>query len=98
MFLEKGILKIYRKFTGEHPRLSVISVKLQSNLICCKIFSTLRKTNDTSLFKKPRKNDSIYNMVPFVLIDKSSTKFALMVCVTVLLEHQITLLESNNRY
>ena len=29
--LEKGVLKIYSKFTGEHPYWSVISIKLQSN-------------------------------------------------------------------
>ena len=33
MFLEKGVLKICRKFTGEHPCRSVISIKLQSNFI-----------------------------------------------------------------
>ena len=31
MFLVKGVLKIYSKFTGEHPCRSVISIKLQSN-------------------------------------------------------------------
>ena len=33
VFLAKGILKIYSKFTGEHPCRSVISIKLQSNFI-----------------------------------------------------------------
>ena len=32
VFLEKGGLKIYRKFTGEHPCHSAISMKLQSKL------------------------------------------------------------------
>ena len=31
VFLEKGILKICSKFTGEHPCRSVISIQLQSN-------------------------------------------------------------------
>ena len=31
--LGKGVLKICSKFTGEHPCLSVISIKLQSNVI-----------------------------------------------------------------
>ena len=31
VFLEKGVLKICSKFTGEHPCLSAISTKLQSN-------------------------------------------------------------------
>ena len=33
MFLVKGVVKIWSKFTGEHPCRSVISIKLQSNFI-----------------------------------------------------------------
>ena len=33
VFLGKCVLKMCSKFTGEHPRRSVISVKLQSNFI-----------------------------------------------------------------
>ena len=33
MFLEKGVLKLCSKFTGEHPCRSAISKKLQSNFI-----------------------------------------------------------------
>ena len=33
VFLGKSILKIWSKFTGEHPCRSVISIKLQSNFI-----------------------------------------------------------------
>ena len=33
LFLRKGVLKIYSKFTGEHPCRSAISIKLQSNFI-----------------------------------------------------------------
>ena len=33
VFLEKGVLKICSKFTGEHPCRSEISIKLQSNFI-----------------------------------------------------------------
>ena len=33
MFLEKGVLKICSKFTGEHPSWNVISIKLLSNFI-----------------------------------------------------------------
>ena len=31
VFLGKGVLKICRKFTGEHPCRSAVSIKLQSN-------------------------------------------------------------------
>ena len=33
MFLRKDVLKICRKFTGEHPCRSVNAMKLQSNFI-----------------------------------------------------------------
>ena len=33
VFIEKSVLKICSKFTGEHPCQSVISIKLQSNFI-----------------------------------------------------------------
>ena len=33
MFLQKGVLKICSKFTGEHPCRSAISIKLQSKFI-----------------------------------------------------------------
>ena len=33
VFLEKGVLKICSKFTGEHPCRSAISMKLQSKFI-----------------------------------------------------------------
>ena len=33
VFLGKGVLKIYSKFTAEHPCRSVITIKLQSNFI-----------------------------------------------------------------
>ena len=33
VFLRKGALKIYSKFSGEHPCRSVISIKLHSNFI-----------------------------------------------------------------
>ena len=33
VFLVKGVLKIYNKFTGEHPRRSAISIKLLCNFI-----------------------------------------------------------------
>ena len=32
VYLRKGVLKIYSKFTGEHPSRSAISIKLQSIL------------------------------------------------------------------
>ena len=40
MFLKKGVLKIYSKFTGEHPSRSVISIKLLSHVNLLHIFRT----------------------------------------------------------
>ena len=34
LFLRKGVLKIYSKFTGEHPCRSTISIKLLCKLLC----------------------------------------------------------------
>ena len=34
VFLRKSVLETYRKFTGEHPCRSVISIKLVCNLLC----------------------------------------------------------------
>ena len=43
VFLRKGVLKICSRFTGEHPRRSVISIKLLClNLLCNFIEITLR--------------------------------------------------------
>ena len=33
VFLRKGVLKIYSKFTGEHPSISVILIKLLCNFV-----------------------------------------------------------------
>ena len=44
VFFRKGVLKIYSKFTGEHPSRSAISIKLLCNFIeialrhgCCPV-------------------------------------------------------------
>ena len=52
MFLGKGVLEIYSKFTGEHPCQSAISIKLQSNfteiilrhMFSCKFATYFRTT------------------------------------------------------
>ena len=42
VFLRKGVLEIYRKFTREHPYRNVTSIKLLCNLLCIFIEITLR--------------------------------------------------------
>ena len=63
VFLVKGILKIYSKFTGEHPCRSVISIKLtsawSSPLTSLHIFRTLFSKNTSEwllLNYKSRRN------------------------------------------
>ena len=42
VFLGKGVLKIFNKFTGEHPCRSVISIKLR----CNRMTQTLHEKNN----------------------------------------------------
>ena len=53
VFLGKGILKIYSKFTGEHPYWSVISIKLQSNFIEITLWHGCSPVNYLHIFRTP---------------------------------------------
>ena len=53
VFLRKGILKICRKFTGEHPCRSVISIKLQSNFIKIALRHRCSPVNLLQIFRTP---------------------------------------------
>ena len=57
VFLGKGTLKIYSKFTGEHPYWSAISIKLESNFIEITFRHRCSPVNFLQIFKTPfRKN------------------------------------------
>ena len=53
VFLGKGVLKIYSKFTGKHPCRSAISTKLQSNFIEITLRDGCSPVNLLHFFKTP---------------------------------------------
>ena len=53
VFLEKGVLKICSKFTGEHTCRSVISIKLQSNFIEITLRHGCSPVNLLHIFRTP---------------------------------------------
>ena len=53
VFLGKGVLKIYSKFTGEHPCRSVISIKLQSNFIEISLWHGCSPVNLLHILRTP---------------------------------------------
>ena len=53
MFLGKGVLQIYSKFTGEHRRLTAMSIKLQSNFIEITLWYGSSPVNLLHIFRTP---------------------------------------------
>ena len=53
VFLEKGVLKICSKFTGEHPCQSVISIKLLCNFIEITLRHGCSPVNSMHIFRTP---------------------------------------------
>ena len=53
VFLGKGVLKKCSKFTGEHPRRSVISIRLQSNFIEITLWHCGPPVNLLRIFRTP---------------------------------------------
>ena len=53
VFLEKGVLRICSKFTGEHPCRSAISIKLQSNFIEITLQHGCSPVNSLHIFRTP---------------------------------------------
>ena len=53
VFLGKGVLKKYRKFTGEHPCLGVISIKLRNNFIKITLRHGCSPVNLLHIFRTP---------------------------------------------
>ena len=68
MFCKKDVLKICSKFTGEHPHQSLISIKLQSNIIEITIRHGCSPVNLPHLLRTPfSKNSSGWLLVASVL-------------------------------
>ena len=53
VFLRKGALKIYSKFTGEHPCRSAISIKLHSNVTEIALRHGCSPVNLLHIFRTP---------------------------------------------
>ena len=53
VFLQKSVLKICSKFTGEHPCRSVISIKLQSNIIEITLWNGCSHVTLQHIFRTP---------------------------------------------
>ena len=53
VFLGKGVLKIFSKFTREHPCRSTISIKLQSNFIEIALRHGCSPVNLLHIFRTP---------------------------------------------
>ena len=51
--VEKGVRKICRKFTGEHPCRSAISIKLQSNVVKIALRHACYPVSLLHIFKTP---------------------------------------------
>ena len=67
VFLEKGVLKIYCKFTGEHLCRDAISIKLQSNFIEITLWHESSPVNLLHIFRTPfPKNTSRRLPVPLI--------------------------------
>ena len=67
VFLRKGVLEIWRKFTGEHPCRSVILKKLQSNFIEIAFRHECSFVNLLYIFRTPfLKNNSRWLFLLFV--------------------------------
>ena len=61
VFLEKDVLKICSKFTGEHPCRSVISIKLQSNFIEIVLLHECSPVNLLHIFRRTPKEFFLKN-------------------------------------
>ena len=72
VFLEKVVLKICSKFTGEHPCESVVSIKLLCNFIEITLRHGCSPVNLLHIFRTPFTKNTSGRMLPFV--DKGFAK------------------------
>ena len=71
---KKGVLKICSKFTGEHLRRSVISIKLQSNFIDITLWHGCSPLNLLHIFRTSFSKSTSGWMLLFVLSQRYSPK------------------------
>ena len=64
VFLEKDVLKICSKFTGEHPCRSAISIKLQSNFTEITLRHGCSHVNMLHIFRTPVPKNTSGSLLP----------------------------------
>ena len=67
VFLRKGVLKIYSKFTGERPCRSATSIKLQSNFIEVALQDGCSPINLLHIFRPPFPKNTSEGLFLYVL-------------------------------
>ena len=73
VFLRKGVMKICRKFTGEHPCRNVISIKLLSNFIEIALQYGCPAVNLLYIFRAPfPKNTPGWLLLACACLDKTA--------------------------
>ena len=82
MFLRKGVLKIWSKFTGEHQCRSAISIKLQSYFIEIALWHGCSPVNLLHIFRTPfPRNTSGWLLLITMFSNTNNPKFPCRHCV-----------------
>ena len=70
-FLEKGVLKICRKFTGEHSCQSVISIKLQNKFIEITLWDECSPVYLLQIFRTPFTKNTSGRLLLYEIVSPS---------------------------
>ena len=90
VFLEKSVLKICSKFTGEHPCWSVISVTLLCDFIEITLRHECSPINLVLIFRIPFHKNTSQEM----LLNKSSNKIPKIIITTIIATIKLNLLKN----
>ena len=90
VFLEKSVLKICSKFTGEHPCWSVISITLLCDFIEITLRHECSPINLVLIFRIPFHKNTSQEM----LLNKSSNKIPKIIIATIIATIKLNLLKN----
>ena len=90
VFLEKSVLKICSKFTGEHPCWSVISITLLCDFIEITLRHECSPINLVLIFRIPFHKNTSQEM----LLNKSSNKIPKIIITTIIATIKLNLLKN----
>ena len=90
VFLEKSVLKICSKFTGEHPCWSVISITLLCDFIEITLRHECSPINLVLIFRTPFHKNTSQEM----LLNKSSNKIPKIIITTIIATIKLNLLKN----